>query len=414
MKKQYKIYLGIIAAVLLLATLLIQGTKKIEITTEQVGYGTMTDSFRENGLIDSPEDFLIYVPYDAKIQSICSKGDSVKKGDALFTMDNSELNLQKQQLQAQIQALQGQRSMNAPNITQHQMDMAELAIASAKTSFSDAEKNLQRIKALYGLEGASLVELENAQTLYDNAVQNLELKKKQLAELQEQKKERAGTGEYYHAQITALQVRLDDVNQKLEKTVVTSPIDGIIKSVDAKAGAYAQATQSVLEIAADDHLLAICEVLTENVPALKIGQDVEVVQKTYAGDVIHHASIIHIDEFAQPKISSLGLDEQRVEVKVKLHKNDKKLRDGYDVDIIFKRFERDHIFYISKTSYFEEDGKFFVWKVKGNKIKKTEIVPGYIGDYQVEVLEGLEENDVIATDPNNSSFQDGLRVKYEK
>ncbi len=413
MKKQVKFAIGVSFAILCLLILLVQSNRKVEISTETVMLGTLTDSFREDGLVDSPEDYAIYVPYDAKIKTILTKGTAVKKGDVLFEMDDSNLLLQKQQLESQIASLQGQRSMNAPNITQYQLDMAKIAIDSAKTTLDDAEKNLARTKELYQLDGASLVELEQAQSTYDNASQNFELKKKQLAELQEQKNERAGTGDFYNAQITSLKAQLADTEEKLSNTIVTSPIDGTVKTVNAKAGGYAQAVQSVVEIAAEKNLIVVSEVLTEYAPALKVGQVVNIIQKTYSGDVIHEAKIIHIDDFAKASISSLGLDEQRVTVKAELLKNDG-LRDGYDVDAVFLIFEKENTLFISKTSYFEEDGKYFVWKIKGSKIRKTQVELGYLGDYQVEVLGGLEENDRIATDPNHSKLVDGLRVRYEK
>ena len=90
-------------------------------------------------------------------------------------------------------------------------------------------------------------------------------------------------------------------------------MDGVVKSVRVKAGEYAQAIQPIIEITSPKNLIVRCDVLTDNVPALKIGQKIRVIQKTYSGDLEYQVEIIHIDDFAEPKISSLGLDEQRVE-----------------------------------------------------------------------------------------------------
>ncbi len=79
MKKQVKFAIGVSFAILCLLILLVQSNRKVEISTETVMLGTLTDSFREDGLVDSPEDYAIYVPYDAKIKTILTKGTAVKK-----------------------------------------------------------------------------------------------------------------------------------------------------------------------------------------------------------------------------------------------------------------------------------------------------------------------------------------------
>ncbi|MDO4712046.1 MAG: transporter, partial [Peptostreptococcaceae bacterium] len=123
--------------------------------------------------------------------------------------------------------------------------------------------------------------------------------------------------------------------------------------------------------------------------------------------------IIHIDDFAHQKISSLGLNEQRVEVQVKISDKNILLKDGYGADVIFDTFHKENILAINKTSYFEEAGKFYVWKIEGNKATKSEILLGYIGSHKVEVAEGLAENDRIVSDPNNKFLANGVRVKIK-
>lgn len=412
MKKQVKLALIIIAAVSIAGILIYQKLKPLPIDIYQVKQATLTDSFREDGIVESDNNESVYVPYDAKINRIVKEGDVVKQGDILLEMDNASLLMQKNQLQSQISALRGQQNLSLSGVTDNQIEIAKIAIDSAKNALSDADINYKRHHQLYDEGGVSKAELEQAEALYKDAQNNLQLKEKQLRELYDSRKEKAGSKQFYSGQVGAIAAQLSDIESKLSHTIVRASMDGVVKSVRAEAGEYAQAIQPIIEITSPKNLIVRCDVLTDNVPALKIGQKIRVIQKTYSGDLQYQAEIIHIDDFAEPKISSLGLDEQRVEVKAKLL-DESKLKDGYDASVEFDTFRKENVLTIRKTSYFEDDGKYYVWKLDGSSIYKSEITLGYIGVYEVEVLSGLSESEQIVSDPNNVALRDGVRVKQK-
>lgn len=412
MKKHVKFILFTTILLIIILLILYQKTRPIEVSASNVTRGSLVDSFREEGLIESNSNHSIYVPYDGKIRQILEEGSAVKKGDPLLIMDDAMLILQKDQLISQIQSIRGQQNISLSAVTDNQLEMATIAIETAKTNLEDARKNYDRIKSLYELGGSSKIELENAQNLYNNAKNDLSIKEKQLKELQDKRIEKPGSKQFYGGQIDALEAQLQDIEEKLKRTTIFAPVDGMVKYSLGKSGGYAQAIQPVIEIASTNDLIVSSKVLTKNIPALKIGQQIRIIQKTYAGDIEYSAEITHIDDFAHQNISSLGLDEQRVEVKAKMLQSGS-LKDGYGVDVVFDAFRKDNVLVIDKTSYFEDDNKSYVWKISENHLEKTEISLGYIGAYEAEVLEGLVENDQIVTDPNNSNFSNGARIKIK-
>lgn len=413
MKKKVKFVFIIIAVVIMVGFLIYQNLKPLELELYRVEYATLTDSFREDGIVESDDKEFVYVPYDAKIKHIVKEGEFVKQGDILLEMDDTTLLMQKNQLQAQISALRGQQDLGISGVTDNQIEIAMIAIDSAKNTLHDADTNYKRLQELFEAGGVSKVELDQAESLYKDAKNNVQLKERQLLELYDSRKEKSGSKQYYDGQVDAITVQLNDLDNKLSKSIVYASTDGVVKSVRAKSGEYAQAIHPVMEVISPKNLIVRCDVLTDNVSALNIGQTIRIIQKTYAGDLEYEAKIIHIDDFATPKISSLGLDEQRVGVKAKLL-GESKLKDGYNVSVEFDAFRKENILTIRKTSYFEEDGGYYVWKRSGSAIYKNEITLGYIGAYEVEVRSGLSENEQIVSDPNNIALKDGIRIKLNE
>ncbi|MDO4711151.1 MAG: HlyD family efflux transporter periplasmic adaptor subunit [Peptostreptococcaceae bacterium] len=410
MKKQIKLILFSCLALFIILTVVYQKNRPLEVSASIISRGSLIDSFREEGLVSSKDEHTLYVPYDGKIQMILEPGTRVKKGDVILTMDDEMLQVQKDQLLSQIRSIQGQQDMSLSAVTDDQIEIARIAVDSSKINLENAQKNYDRLRSLFDLGGVSKTELEAVENLFINAQHDVAVKEKQLRELKNNRIEKPGSKKFYSGQISALQAQLDDIQNKLERSDVVAPIDGMIKYSAGRSGAYAQAIHPVMEIAPLDDLIVTSNVLTKNIPALKIDQEVLVVQKTYAGDLEYVAKIIHIDEFAHKNISSLGLDEQRVQVKLKLlDKNP--LRDGYGVDVVFDTFRKENVLIIDKTSYFDDGDKNYVWKIDGQRLVRSEITLGYVGAYEAEVLKGLNENDRIVSDPNNSNFKDGVRVK---
>ncbi len=408
MKKQVKLALIAVATLAVIGILWVNATKAIEVELDEIRRAELIDTFREEGLVEAEKASTIYVPFNGTIKAIASDGDFVDKGDVILVMDTQELLVQEQTLAAQIGAIKGQYDMNG--ISQNQVDIARLALDSAKLALENAKLHLERISGLYELGGASKAELEEAQTLYDDAKRNVEAKTKQRDELS---KAQTGSRQYFSAQSASLEAQLADVRDKISKAQVLAPIDGFVKNSDKKPGEYVQSVSPILELSGDGEWIVSCEVLTEKVTALSVGQEVKVIQKTHSGDREYRARIIHINEFAHKTISALGLEEQRIELKAKLIEGTAQLGDGYGVTVEFETFHKE-VVAIGRTTYFEEDGKNYVWRVNGGKAEKVEIKIGYIGAYEVELLDGLAVGDRIVADPNNNKLEEGVRIKEAK
>lgn len=133
----------------------------------------------------------------AKIEEMpVEEGDSVKKGDLLCRLDNRYLLAEMESAQARIAQLQA-------------------AIVQAETELDKAERDLQRQVNLSENEATSDLELRDYKTLRDRA----------KAMLQQRQHEQ-----------TQAEAGLKRIREDMEKTIIRSPMDGIISRLSAKQG----------------------------------------------------------------------------------------------------------------------------------------------------------------------------------
>ena len=81
--------------------------------------------------------------------------------------------------------------------------------------------------------------------------------------------------------------------------------------------------------------------------------------------------IINIAKYAKTKISSLGLEEQRVDVKIAMDNMDKIIV-GADIDVVFESMHIDNILSVAKSSVFEDEKNKYVWKLEKDTLKKNQ------------------------------------------
>jgi len=60
----------------------------------------------------------------------------------------------------------------------------------------------------------------------------------------------------------------------------------------------------------------------------------------------------------------------------------------------------------------EQNGKYFVYKVVGNQLKRVDVAIGSPNLTQVPILSGLQEGDIVATGTTNGQpLQEGVSIK---
>jgi HlyD family secretion protein len=288
------------------------------------------------------------------------KGDLVKKGDVLARLDRMALETQL----AQVDASKAQ---------------AEAGIAQAKAQVSDAEigvrqaaEALERAKTLQQKGVSTQAQLDNAVNAFDSAGAKLETAGKGVASAE--------------AQLQVIAAQRRDIEERLAKTEVRAPADGLVLARNATLGGIVSASGGALfRIAIDGQLELAATVSETALAALSPGMKVTV---RIAGIESLDATIRFIDPEIDQK-TRLGT------VRILLPAHDS-VRSGNFARGEIETLRREGLAApISAVLYKGSDAS--VQRVVDGTIRTTPVKLGARAGASVEIVDGLAEGDEIVS-----------------
>ncbi len=396
MKKKVKIIIILLLAILLASYIFIKVTKPLEVDTMKIQTHDIIRSFKETAKLTSENEISITPAYADEILYIIDEGKEVKKGDLLLTLSTKKLNFKKDELTAQINSLYGQEKMTNPNSNYSSQD---IAIKMATDVLNRAKDDKQKFEILYENGAIAKTEYERYTRAYEDATNN-------LAKI---KAAKSGSSYFYSSQRKSIQSMLKSIDDDLQYENIYANHAGVITGVLAKRGDIANPILPTIQMSDTNKLLAVCDIISSDALALKVGQTVTIDVTIGQETMKKTGEIVEIAKNAKTKISSLGLEEQRVKVKVKCHDIDN-LIVGSDMDIIFETMHLKDKIVAPKTAVFKINDQDNVWIVKNGTLHIQPVELGLDSDYDYEVISGLTIDDIIVIDCNNTDLKEGKKI----
>jgi HlyD family secretion protein len=194
------------------------------------------------------------------------------------------------------------------------------------------------------------------------------------------------------------------------RLAVRAGISGKILAKYIENGASIQPGTPLFEVERENSAYYIrADVLTDDAVKLKLGQTA-ILTGEALDDTEFFGEVAYIAPKAETVLSSLGVEQQRVEVRISYPDQDLPLKLGYGVDVkIIAGLEPDTLF-VPEKAVFEKDSVDHVLAIRDNKLKLLPIKTGIENDDYIQVLEGLNEGDKIVVDPDNK-LKPGMKVK---
>lgn len=409
MHKKAKIVLGSLLLLLLAAYFIIQMQKPLELGTEILSKKSLIRDFKESAKTKTELRQAITPAYSASIRFIGSEGQSVTKGELILSLDSSDLLAKRAELAATQASLIGQEKMSSPSLHQSQIEALDIGIKTASEQLQRLDEDLKKHRSLYESGAIAEVEYEKVRRAREDAASLLALKEKEKSVLLDQSREKAGTGEFYANQRKAIGVQIEELDRKIARSKVYAPIDGVLINIQAKKGGFASPGMPIMEIEGKEGLIAVCEVLASDALALSEGQPVRILEKVGEETLEKKGSVLEIGKYARTRMSSLGLEEQRVEIKIGSEEFSDAII-GSDMDIVFETLHLDNVLVVPKSSVFEAEDQKYVWTIRDDLLQKMRIETGRESDYDCEVLSGLSEGDILVLEPNNDKLKEGAKA----
>jgi HlyD family secretion protein len=156
------------------------------------------------------------------------------------------------------------------------------------------------------------------------------------------------------------------------------------------------------------------EVIIEllSVDAVKVKPGMPVLIDGWGGEQALEARVRLVEPSAFTKISALGVEEQRVNVIADFIEPDAPLGDGYRVEARIVICEMNEVLKAPLSALFRSGQRWNAFVVGNGLAKLREVETGRRADFEVEVLSGLGEGEIVIAHPSNL-VADGVRVSPE-
>jgi HlyD family secretion protein len=132
----------------------------------------------------------------------------------------------------------------------------------------------------------------------------------------------------------------------------------------------------------------------------------------WGGDGALNARVRRVEPFGVTKISSLGIEEQRVNVIIDLtdpRPRWQRLGHGYQIDAAIIQWQAPEVLQVPVGALFRDGTAWAVFRVESGRAIMTNVEIGHLNDEVAEITAGLEPGMLVISHPGEA-VADGVRV----
>lgn len=278
----------------------------------------------------------------------------------------------------------------------------------ARAAAADAEYARERESRMKKLAGEGFIAKDDL----DQAVS--EAKKAEAVRLSADAAVSAAQADLERAR-TALDYSAADAAAGGGKTVaVRAPVAGQVLKLHRESESVVNAGEPLLDIGDPRNLEIRAEVLSSD--AVKLRKGTIVLFERWGGDTPLTGKVRIVEPAGFTKISSLGVEEQRVLVIVDLTSPAaawQGLGDGYRLDTSFILWEGKDVLQVPASAIFRKGDGWAIYTVERDRALLREVAIGHRNGLAAEVLSGITAGTPVIAHPDDT-VRDGIRVQARK
>lgn len=393
-----KLFIAMIISAVVLATVYGFIPEAEDVDLVDVSRGPLRVAIEEESRTRLKERFVISAPTAGYIRRITVKvGNRVKKGDTVAVLEPLPSQALDPRSRAETEATvsAAQASFNA-------------AQQKERASAADAdylEKKLERFANLHskGYVAKDLLDQAESEAKKALAVRN---SAKASADAVRFELERART--------TLRNFGADKRTGNNSIVNVSSPSDGSIFKIHHESEGAVGAGEPLMDIGNQENLEVLAEVLSSD--AVKIKKGTEVLFKRWGGDEALSGVVRIVEPAGFTKISSLGVEEQRVLVISDITSPPDSwsvLGDGYRLEAHFVVWESKDVLQVPASALFRSGKEWAVFVNDKGKARLRIVEVGKRNGLTAEIISGIKAKEKVIAHPGDS-IGDGTRIQAWK
>lgn len=410
----------------------------IAVETAEAERRTIRAFVAEDAKTRLADTYTIDAPFNGTVERAQhEEGDRLKKGDVVARMKTYDLEQQILSLKARIAQAKAQTvGVDVQKPKEQELEAAELRVQEmrdnlqiarqelslAKLTYDNAEREFERAQRLYE-EGAmsesqydtrenrfrsARERVESARIGVERAEKALAIAQRNAATLSDSVDDNEYMRDFYEAEAASLEAQLEQLEEDLAEADMTSPVNGVIleKYVDDRR--VVAAGTELLTIGDMDTIEIECDVLSEEISAVREGAPVEITGKALDDEIVK-GRVKRIYPAGFQKVSSLGIEQQRVRVIIGFDNEQLGLRPGVSVDVRIITDEAKDVIAVPERATFRRDTRWHVFVLEGGSARLRPVEVGIRNDDWAEIIDGLDEGETIVAEIRND-LTDGARV----
>jgi HlyD family secretion protein len=373
--------------------------RSIMVDIGKVSIGPMSVTINEESKTRVRKDYIVSTPVDGKLLRIEVKaGDQVEAGKTILA----------KMIPANPSILDIRTHEQAKAFVIATEATLEYAKASVKKALADkeiADLELKRVQSLRNDNFKSQADLDHA--LQTSHAANAAL---------EQAHALVALTEAALAGAQAMLMNFTDTPEKFiannNTITILAPISGQILRVMEESEKIVPVGKPIIEIG---NILTDLEIVAEllSTDAAKVAKGNQVTIKNWGGQTPLKGLVERIEPFGFTKVSPLGVEEQRVNVIIKLTDPPEirnKLGHGFQVEAQIIIWDKENVTTAPSSALFRQNKDWTAYVIKDGKAVMTKVTVGHDNGIQAEILEGLQVDDEVVLYPG-PEIKDGAKIK---
>lgn len=350
--------------------------------------GSLTGANEFTGVTKASSDIQVIPKTMGQLTEVhVSVGDTVQAGQALATIDQSDLQIAlKADEKTLEQAKNGlARAKNSQTQVEANYKNAKISLEQLERQLEETKKNLERMETLFEEGLISEKELEDVKLAVFNQEKQIEQAKINVQVAEANMSDLQNTIRDAQIGVEQAQLAVEASRKRLEDTIIKAPVSGMIASIEAEKGEMVSSQAPFARIVSIDiidiDIKATAEQLMLFEKGDKVGVRVQSLADGFEGTVTDIA----------PAADTSGLFNVTVQVK----NNDQKIKPGMVATISIEEKLTDESIIVPTEAIVERLDDTFVFVVKDGVAYKKEVeVIRYETDYTA-IKGDIQPNDVV-------------------
>ena len=358
--------------------------------------GALRVAIEEEGVTRIREVYTVSAPVTGRLQRIAlDVGDQVVGGETVI----AEL----QPIDPGFLDVRTEAEMNAVvRAAEAATELASANVERAKARLEFAEADLERAERLAATETVSSRQRDEAKLAVETGRAELAQAEATL-HMREHEHERAQM---------QLMSPLETFGQRDSCVCVPimAPVTGKVLQILEESEAVVHSGTPLVEIGQPDDLEVVVDLLSAD--AVRVEPGFRVIIGDWGGEGALNGEVVRIEPFGFRKVSALGIEEQRVNVRIALTDPAEayaRLAHGFRVEAAVVLWEGDDVVKVPLTALFRRDGQSKLFVVRDGTVAEIAVEIGQSNGLEAEVVDGVAAGDVIILHPSDS-IAEGVRV----